>query len=82
MALGPEDLGLTETEIHEVDKLEPLIDADLLAQYTNYETVYVRVDPMSKRIQNELVRRYKAVGWSEVSFTHDKDQNSAIEFKP
>lgn len=82
MALGPEDLFLTQTEIHEVDQSEKVIDKNLFLHYVDGETVCISIEPVSKRIENEIIRRYKAAGWSQVRFKLGEYHENIVEFTP
>ena len=70
MAIGPKDIELNEKEKAEVKKYEDEIDIELRRLYSSEAgVVKVRVGQiLDNRIMNELIARYKKVGWSNVQY--------------
>lgn len=68
MALGPNDLQLNDWQKDEVDRLEKRID-DELRNKTSGQTIKIRIGHVvNRRVVNELIDRYKTVGWSDVKY--------------
>lgn len=73
MALKPHDLKLTPDEVDLANQYEKVIDADLLEQYSASKKQYIvnvwnvrQGGPIPIRVENEVIRRYKEAGWSNV----------------
>ncbi|MFA5888809.1 MAG: hypothetical protein WC857_01050 [Candidatus Paceibacterota bacterium] len=72
MALGPKDLELTSEETLEVNQIEAEIDRALMLSFgLNNKQYEVHVGQItSQRVTTELIRRYRATGWSNVTRHH------------
>lgn len=84
MALSPQQLKqmLTSDEVVLADKLERRIDLALSGQDPDREIfTFSHGDVIPPRVQQEITRRYLAVGWKKVTFTSDQRDGNWIEFE-
>ena len=82
MALGPNDLQLTDDEERYVGRLEETLDALLRDNYAGPgqpTVVVLRAVPgyLTPRIRQEAIRRYRKAGWKEV-----KENDTRWTFAP
>ena len=68
MAIKPEELVLSATDIAEADIIEAKIDETIRNRWMPGERVFTVnfVRNSSERARVEVVRRYKEVGWAKV----------------
>lgn len=79
MALAPKDLILSPAELAEADRLEGQMDKYLKEHYVPGQKISIFIGRReSKRVVNEVIRRYKAVGWTEIWVSGVHDEN--LEF--
>ncbi len=80
MALSPKDMELSTTELYEANKLEKEIDGKLseLPPPRGESTIKIRIGRYKLRLVMEVIGRYTAVGWKEVTFD---DQEGVLTFK-
>lgn len=71
MVLRPQDIGrLTEKERTDIRKLEAIIDAELsISEMNSNKKVSIVVMGYSNKVLQSIVKKYKAGGWREVSWT-------------
>ena len=75
MALKPSDLTLNPDEALRADNLEKMIDGELRrgsAVAGSDEEITIGIGLWPPKVISEIVRRYKAVGWSEVKSVLEK----------
>lgn len=73
MALKPSDLTLSPEEVLRADNLERTIDGELRrssAVAGSDEVVTIGVGLWPPKVISEIVRRYKAAGWSEIKYVN------------
>jgi len=72
MAVSPTDVSLSSDELQGAKNLEILLDKLLEDNFAGegvpISFQYAGLFGCSDRIRNEVIRRYKAAGWTQVGF--------------